>query len=145
MYADDFLKLNTLGEKSFKQATIIESKPVGTEPSGKKTTGTILDEAAISDGAMFLISFTLMLVWAIVAFRLSKATFRFSNVALRPLEFWEVTGDEMATIEHFHQLPCRNCRYFSNNPYLKCAIQPSIALTLQALNCSDYCPQNEDC
>lgn len=145
MYADDFLKLNILGEKSFKQATIIESKSVGTEPNVKKPNGTKFDGVAISDGAMILIPFGLMLVWAIVAFRLSKATFRFSNVALRPLEVWEVTGDEMAMSEHFHQLPCRNCRYFSNNPYLKCAVQPSIALTLQTLNCSDYCPQNEHC
>lgn len=36
MYADDFLKLNTSREKSFKQATIIESKPIGTEPDVKK-------------------------------------------------------------------------------------------------------------
>jgi hypothetical protein len=38
-------------------------------------------------------------------------------------------------------LPCRNCQYFSNNHYLKCAIQPSLVMTAEAINCSDYCPK----
>jgi hypothetical protein len=39
-------------------------------------------------------------------------------------------------------LPCRNCQYFSNNHYLKCAIQPSLVMTTEAINCSDYCPKS---
>lgn len=151
MYAEDFLKINTSREKSFKQATIIESKPIDTEPN-VTTNITKLDGLGITDGLMFLIPFSFMLVGAslllvgsILASRFSKINSRFSNVAFRRLEIWEVTGDEMLMIEHFHQLPCRNCRYFTNNPYLKCAVQPSTALTIQALNCSDYCPQKDDC
>jgi hypothetical protein len=34
--------------------------------------------------------------------------------------------------------PCLNCKYFSNNPYLMCAISPQIALTEESKNCSDY-------
>lgn len=42
-----------------------------------------------------------------------------------------------------HQnLPCSNCQYFSNNHYLKCAIQPSLVMTTEATNCSDYCPKS---
>lgn len=36
------------------------------------------------------------------------------------------------------QIPCTNCRFFTNNPYLKCAVRPSTALTKQAIDCSDY-------
>jgi hypothetical protein len=41
-----------------------------------------------------------------------------------------------------HQLPCKNCKYFCNNHYLKCAVQPDIVMTEQARNCCDYCPNN---
>ncbi|MCU0549953.1 MAG: hypothetical protein MUC48_11450 [Leptolyngbya sp. Prado105] len=37
-------------------------------------------------------------------------------------------------------MPCRSCQFFSNNGYLKCAVNPSIALTKSAIDCSDYCP-----
>ncbi len=41
-----------------------------------------------------------------------------------------------------HQLPCHNCRYFSNNNYFKCAVHPSTVLTEEAMNCRDYHPQD---
>ena len=37
-----------------------------------------------------------------------------------------------------HKLSCRRCRYFSSNPYLKCALHPVTVLTKQAVNCADY-------
>ncbi len=40
------------------------------------------------------------------------------------------------------QVPCRNCQFFKDNHYLNCAVQPSIVLTKQALNCSDYLPNS---
>ncbi|BAY24984.1 hypothetical protein NIES2100_47830 [Calothrix sp. NIES-2100] len=40
-------------------------------------------------------------------------------------------------------LPCIKCRYFARNHYLKCAVQPSIALTKDANNCADYQPKSE--
>lgn len=40
-------------------------------------------------------------------------------------------------------VPCRNCQFFANNKYLKCAVHPSAVLTEQATNCSDYCYQDE--
>ncbi|MBD2776695.1 hypothetical protein [Iningainema tapete] len=46
-----------------------------------------------------------------------------------------------STTNTLHKVPCKNCQYFSNNRYLKCAIQPSIVLTEQAKDCSDYCPK----
>ena len=38
------------------------------------------------------------------------------------------------------QLICHSCRYFSNNNYLHCALQPTIVLTEQSSDCPDYCP-----
>lgn len=37
--------------------------------------------------------------------------------------------------------PCHNCRFFSDNRYLKCAVQPDIVLTKASIDCSDYYPQ----
>jgi hypothetical protein len=45
------------------------------------------------------------------------------------------------TVKDLHQVPCKNCRFYSNNHYLKCAVQPSIVLTIEAINCSEYSPQ----
>ncbi|MEC4894427.1 MAG: hypothetical protein SAL07_13320 [Oscillatoria sp. PMC 1051.18] len=41
-------------------------------------------------------------------------------------------------------LPCSNCKYFQNNPYLKCAVQPDLVLKQEAKNCQDYLPNTED-
>ena len=38
---------------------------------------------------------------------------------------------------------CHRCRYFSDNSYLKCALHPVTALTEQAVDCADYCPNIE--
>jgi hypothetical protein len=34
---------------------------------------------------------------------------------------------------------CPGCRYFSNNHYLQCALQPTIVMTKQSIDCQDYC------
>lgn len=36
------------------------------------------------------------------------------------------------------KIPCSNCIYFQNNPYVKCAVNPCKALKEEAVNCSDY-------
>jgi len=38
---------------------------------------------------------------------------------------------------------CHRCRYFSDNSYLKCALYPETALTEQAVDCRDYCPNSK--
>ncbi|MEH1945080.1 MAG: hypothetical protein V7L01_33360 [Nostoc sp.] len=42
-----------------------------------------------------------------------------------------------------HKLPCKNCQFYSNNNYLKCAVNPSIVLTEEAMNCSEYSSNNK--
>ncbi|MGF1570157.1 MAG: hypothetical protein ACFCVD_19150 [Nodosilinea sp.] len=39
------------------------------------------------------------------------------------------------------QLPCPNCRYFSPNGYLSCAVNPMVALKPAARDCPDFCPK----
>jgi hypothetical protein len=38
------------------------------------------------------------------------------------------------------KVPCKNCQFYSNNHYLKCAVQPSLVMTEEAKNCSEYSP-----
>lgn len=53
-----------------------------------------------------------------------------------------VTIDKIIiTTNPLKKVPCNNCQFFSSNAFLKCAVQPSIVLTEQANNCSDYCPK----
>ncbi len=40
------------------------------------------------------------------------------------------------------KIPCRKCRFYSENNFLKCAVQPDIACTEEANNCSDYSPKD---
>lgn len=37
-----------------------------------------------------------------------------------------------------HKVACQRCRYFSNNPYVQCALHPHIVMTDDALDCKDY-------
>jgi hypothetical protein len=37
-----------------------------------------------------------------------------------------------------YKVPCYQCRYFSHNPYLKCALHPSTVLKELAVDCRDY-------
>ncbi len=69
-------------------------------------------------------------------------------VGLTILSIWKFARDKkrLMTSNHFQQVPCKNCRFFTNNHYLKCAVYPAVALTKQALNCSDFwyqeCPDS---
>ncbi|MBD2492967.1 hypothetical protein [Nostoc sp. FACHB-280] len=42
------------------------------------------------------------------------------------------------SVNPLHQVPCKNCRFYANNHYLKCAVQPSIVLTDEAKNCTEF-------
>lgn len=45
------------------------------------------------------------------------------------------------TVKSLHKVPCKNCQFYSNNNYLKCAVNPSLVLTEEAKNCSEYSPK----
>jgi len=41
-----------------------------------------------------------------------------------------------------NRVPCKNCHFFTMNPYLKCGVNPATVLTKQAIDCPDYRPRN---
>jgi hypothetical protein len=50
----------------------------------------------------------------------------------------------IATLKCADKVPCRNCQFFSNNSYLKCAVHPSTVLKDTAIDCSDYRPKTSN-
>jgi hypothetical protein len=42
--------------------------------------------------------------------------------------------------KQMHAVPCASCQFFTNTHFLKCPVHPSTALSLDAINCPDYCP-----
>jgi hypothetical protein len=46
-------------------------------------------------------------------------------------------------INTLRKVPCKNCQFYSNNHYLKCAVQPSLVMTEEAKNCSEYSPSHD--
>jgi hypothetical protein len=48
--------------------------------------------------------------------------------------------DVIAKAKQMHRVPCTHCRFFTSDYRLKCPVQPSIANTELAIDCSDYQP-----
>lgn len=46
--------------------------------------------------------------------------------------------DAIAQAKQMHQIPCTQCRFFTNQYSLKCTVHPYIANTEEAIECSDY-------
>ncbi|WP_310427729.1 hypothetical protein [Chamaesiphon sp. VAR_48_metabat_135_sub] len=44
-------------------------------------------------------------------------------------------------VKRLHQVPCHNCKYFTNSCYLKCTVNPHLACSEEAIDCRDYQPQ----
>ena len=82
-----------------------------------------------TDVLMFLGPVSFIMGWAVLFFMLSK--------------IGRAASDEfLIGIKHLNRVPCRNCQFYSNNVHLKCAVNPSIVMTEQALNCCDYVPHD---
>lgn len=57
--------------------------------------------------------------------------------------FWKSVRSRLSNLPTVSQLPCTNCKYFKNNPYLKCAVQPDKVLRTEATECPDYSSNEE--
>lgn len=53
---------------------------------------------------------------------------------------WSAIRETVAKAKQMHEIPCANCRFFTNNHHLKCTVQPYIASTEKAIDCPDYRP-----
>ncbi|WP_414527766.1 hypothetical protein [Nodularia chucula] len=87
------------------------------------------DDLGISDIALSLSPIVLLLSWVFFFLILQKIR----NLLDEKMVF---------TIKSLHKVPCKNCRFYSNNHYLKCAVQPSIVMSEEAKDCSEYLPKN---
>ncbi|AFY54349.1 hypothetical protein Riv7116_1806 [Rivularia sp. PCC 7116] len=52
----------------------------------------------------------------------------------------KASQEDFSKIPINHKTPCSKCRYFNNNSYIKCAVQPEKVMTKEAKDCQDYCP-----
>jgi hypothetical protein len=117
MHANELLKHDPRGESNFNQANLSELKVTQSQPDGVNLFNVVVWEPTIY----------LALGWVLLSMMLSAMLM--------------VVRFEAVSQEPSHKLRCRNCRFFSSNPFLKCAVQPYIVLTEKALDCSDYSPQ----
>lgn len=122
MYSSETFHIYRLKVKTFEQLKLIEAKQV------RETHNHIKPQAGDGDWVVvILVPISFIVVCATVSsiiFALCKVT--------------RERGNKL-NISHYQQVPCSNCRFFSNNHYLKCAVHPFIVSTKQALDCSDYC------
>jgi hypothetical protein len=82
----------------------------------------------ISDLVIALSPLSFVFIWVIFLLILQKIRSHLDN---------KITF----SINSVHQVPCKNCKFFANNHYLKCAVKPDIVMTEEAVNCSEYCPK----
>lgn len=85
------------------------------------------DQFTLPDVAISLTPIALLISWIVFFVILRKSRNGVDN-------------KRIFTINSLHKVPCKNCKYYSSNHYLKCAVQPSLVMTEEAKNCSEYSP-----
>ncbi|HAX75286.1 MAG TPA: hypothetical protein DCY88_05485 [Cyanobacteria bacterium UBA11372] len=121
MYSNQNLKqYTTLRETDLNQTTQSETQLSNNQLNGVSVYDVVLTFSSVS----------LIAIVAAVCLMVSKIRVDVPN----PLGF---------KIKPSNQVPCKNCRYFSGNFYLKCAVHPQTVLTKEAINCADYSSVDE--
>jgi uncharacterized radical SAM superfamily Fe-S cluster-containing enzyme len=54
---------------------------------------------------------------------------------------WATLRDSVSISKRMHQIPCSTCQFFTGDYRLKCTVQPSIANSEDAIDCTDYQPK----
>lgn len=108
----------TSSERNFHQVTLSEAKLDEAKP----------DALTPNDGGILWVSLAFILGWIVFFIRVLGMRL----VVQKEIDY---------LLKSVDKVPCKSCRFFSNNHYLTCAVHPSIALTKQASNCPDYCSQ----
>ncbi|WP_193196779.1 hypothetical protein [Nostoc sp. MG11] len=117
MYVDQTLKRNVINQRNLHQLSQNEVKREQTQPN----------ELTIHDVVISLSPLGFIFGWVIFF------------IALRKIRTF-LDNKMVFTIKGLDKVPCKNCKFYSNNHYLKCAVNPSIVLTEEAMNCSEYSP-----
>jgi hypothetical protein len=88
------------------------------------------NKAIASDVAWLLLPIWFLIIVIIFTFAVS--------------ELAKAAREGVAHLRYAQRTPCKQCRFFSGNFYLKCAVHPSTVLTEKAVNCPDYCPMSKE-
>lgn len=120
MHADEFLKLIAVENKILLQVKVSEVSPEA-KP----------EAVNVPNALMFLGPVGFIVSWTVLFLMLSKV----GTVARNEI---------FVSVKRLHRLPCRNCQFFTNNAYLKCAVNPTLVLTEKAFDCSDYSPKDSN-
>lgn len=51
---------------------------------------------------------------------------------------WSAIRDGVTRARTMHQIPCAECKYFTQNYHLKCPVHPAEALSEAAIGCHDF-------
>lgn len=54
------------------------------------------------------------------------------------IQIYRMFTEGSAHARKLHQIPCAGCQYFSGDYTLKCALHPSRAGTIEAIECGDF-------
>nr|WP_138500026.1 hypothetical protein [Nostoc sp. PA-18-2419] len=117
MYDNQILQKTVVADKNLHQ--VIHSEIKKQQPPTKELT--------IPDLAISLSPLGFIIGWVVFLLMLQKIQSLLNYKVAFPI-----------TISH--KVPCKNCRFYSNNNYLKCAVNPSIVLTEEAMHCCEYSP-----
>jgi len=62
-------------------------------------------------------------------------TLIFTGLCLRLIA---VVQKAIAHLQRLHQIPCDKCTYFTGDYRLKCTVNPTVAMSEQAIGCRDF-------
>lgn len=125
MNSEGLARSNGLELNYLHQAGLSESESAQVESDTVQ-----IDNASLPSGELILITSSLVLFGAIALTRLP--------------DIWKGARSKIEKVRSIQQTPCRNCKYFTNNAYLKCAVRPKTAMTEEAINCPDYCSKTQN-
>ncbi len=124
MYDSCVFRSYTLTNNSFSQTTVNETEVIF--PTGNTTKPHFHDIPYLS---LLLPAMFLIIIWKITDY-------------IVPLNVQKFIQDCQVSSNSVEQVPCLKCQFFDRNDYLNCAVCPSIVLTKQAFDCSDYLPKS---
>ena len=125
MYFDNISHSNELNNKTFNLTVSTENRAIETESNTKTYTINEIDSTIFA----FFLWITCL---GIISWGLFKVCQKLATVKVRDLSILPAS-----------RIPCKNCRFFAKNQYLKCAVRPFTVLTAQAVNCSDFRSKHE--
>lgn len=132
MHTSELVRLDISAQKSVHNSTLTEANLAKATDNNTKP-----QEGDIPFVAVFLAHISFMIVWTIVVYLISYTCKALQDAAQNASQ----DKDEIISIKHLQQHPCKTCQFFNKNHYLNCAVHPANALTKQALHCSDYNPK----